>query len=996
MDEENDQQILDGIDEDIFKVNYEVGSFESLNYVLDKVENELNLDYILQEKRRLEKQLNVVSRRLSTSIMEKEGAYGKEMKRVIDIQNKLSEAIGICRSARKGFDKGRSDFTCASLGIVASYRRREGLRDVLKSLSTIKTLQQTNVRLKEMIEEDNDHCAAIQLCIECQKVVNTLKHYKCVSELSSKLTDMLDMIEEHIDASLSKMCHNFNVDTYKGLQKAYSLLGKTQTSMDSLCMHFATAISDKAFSVVHGYVELCSVEAKKIENFRKKEYKELCKYVTNECFIPCLIDLSKSLFNILLNYRRILYFHQCEKDTNDSTVSNNNDENTHHQSEPNNKCHALNTDNDDDEERSVAAATITTTTIANSVCNEDQSDIEDGGGGIDDNGSGDAGDKDYLGEEDRVEANFNRRFILQKLEHGLGRIWQEAQQKLRALVQSHDMSNCSFEELMTILRVSRRMIDIGMEFCDNNSTEFEETLHEKTVNYFNHYHKTRLDELRMYLENESWTVCPVKNGFQYFDLQEFKFLKPLRAHSLGNLSLANSETSGPGSPEKSSFFRDSLLADSSGTIENPFDNICLENEDASDSIIRELERSTNKVVRDGTRETDAAGDDTSEDEIEDEMAMDSSKNSDNDQKVTSYNEGPLVTNTSLYVLRLIGKYMQIMFLLRQIAFDILLSIFHLFDYYFYTVYTFFAKEISDIRNNCLSVRFKTCLVRIEDSMKNGDSESNDDQHPSTIQSMGLMDRTLNPENLYGLSERIVGIESVMFLASQLNVIQQYFRDLIPSSKHSILDKYYMQAVSVAQDLRYPGYMLVAIRSINYESILTTVENVRWDLTEIPSMHNSYVDSLLKEIQLFSSRLDQICSELEAKVPQEAKNMLWSSVLKLANRTFVEGFSMAKKCTPAGRALMQLDYQEFLTKAEKMTLIKPIPERELVEEYIKAYYLMDDALEKWIMSRNEYTQRQLLSLVNCIASEKRVKNRLLAIIDSKFENQNCLNTVEVKH
>lgn len=191
-------------------------------------------------------------------------------------------------------------------------------------------------------------------------------------------------------------------------------------------------------------------------------------------------------------------------------------------------------------------------------------------------------------------------------------------------------------------------------------------------------------------------------------------------------------------------------------------------------------------------------------------------------------------------------------------------------------------------------------------------------------------------------------------------------------------------------------MLVAIRSINYESILTTVENVRWDLTEIPSMHNSYVDSLLKEIQLFSSRLDQICSELEAKVPQEAKDMLWSSVLKLANRTFVEGFSMAKKCTPAGRALMQLDYQEFLTKAEKMTLIKPIPERELVEEYIKAYYLMDDALEQWIMSRNEYTQRQLLSLVNCIASEKRVKNRLLAIIDSKFESQNCLNTVEVKH
>ena len=42
MDEENDQQILDGIDEDIFKVDYELGSFESLNYILDKVESELS------------------------------------------------------------------------------------------------------------------------------------------------------------------------------------------------------------------------------------------------------------------------------------------------------------------------------------------------------------------------------------------------------------------------------------------------------------------------------------------------------------------------------------------------------------------------------------------------------------------------------------------------------------------------------------------------------------------------------------------------------------------------------------------------------------------------------------------------------------------------------------------------------------------------------------------------------------------------------------------
>lgn len=180
-------------------------------------------------------------------------------------------------------------------------------------------------------------------------------------------------------------------------------------------------------------------------------------------------------------------------------------------------------------------------------------------------------------------------------------------------------------------------------------------------------------------------------------------------------------------------------------------------------------------------------------------------------------------------------------------------------------------------------------------------------------------------------------------------------------------------------------MLVAAKSVDFESILLSIENVKWDLREIPSIHNSYVDQLLRELQLFSGRLSKIREHLQVKVPQEAIQSLWSSVLKLANRTFVEGFSGAKKCTPAGRALMQLDFQEFLTKAEKMTSIKPIPERELVEEYIKAYYLMDDALEQWILNRNEYTQRQLASLINSVASEKKAKNRLLSVLESKFES-----------
>ena len=59
------------------------------------------------------------------------------------------------------------------------------------------------------------------------------------------------------------------------------------------------------------------------------------------------------------------------------------------------------------------------------------------------------------------------------------------------------------------------------------------------------------------------------------------------------------------------------------------------------------------------------------------------------------------------------------------------------------------------------------------------------------------------------------------------------------------------------------------------------------------------------------------------------------------------YSCAKRCTNEGRALMQLDFQQLVRKLETITVLRPIPERSFVENYIKAYYLPESALEQWI-------------------------------------------------
>ena len=54
-----------------------------------------------------------------------------------------------------------------------------------------------------------------------------------------------------------------------------------------------------------------------------------------------------------------------------------------------------------------------------------------------------------------------------------------------------------------------------------------------------------------------------------------------------------------------------------------------------------------------------------------------------------------------------------------------------------------------------------------------------------------------------------------------------------------------QTVSTASELRKPIYWIVAGKATDYEQMLLLMANVKWDVKEIMSQHNIYVDTLLK-------------------------------------------------------------------------------------------------------------------------------------------------------
>lgn len=79
-------------------------------------------------------------------------------------------------------------------------------------------------------------------------------------------------------------------------------------------------------------------------------------------------------------------------------------------------------------------------------------------------------------------------------------------------------------------------MEIGEDLCGFKSENLQESIKQQSLSYFSHYHASRLDELKMFLENDGWELCPVKSNFMATQLLEFRGLKP----SLNNCKAWNS------------------------------------------------------------------------------------------------------------------------------------------------------------------------------------------------------------------------------------------------------------------------------------------------------------------------------------------------------------------------------------------------------------------------------------------------------------------------
>ncbi|PAV62132.1 hypothetical protein WR25_07528 isoform E [Diploscapter pachys] len=156
-----------------------------------------------------------------------------------------------------------------------------------------------------------------------------------------------------------------------------------------------------------------------------------------------------------------------------------------------------------------------------------------------------------------------------------------------------------------------------------------------------------------------------------------------------------------------------------------------------------------------------------------------------------------------------------------------------------------------------------------------------------------------PDQLFGLNERVIAVESLEFVARQLDLMRPVIESLIPINKSGSenqfselelnLEEFYSKILTVIPEVRLYVFDCVASGALKLQILQNSVANTKWDTNQLQSQHSQYADFLLKDFEAFKLRLDTIATESSVNFSIETKKLLWDRVIYYAFKTLVQGY-----------------------------------------------------------------------------------------------------------
>ncbi|KAK6100470.1 hypothetical protein QQG55_0790 [Brugia pahangi] len=556
----------------------------------------------------------------------------------------------------------------------------------------------------------------------------------------------------------------------------------------------------------------------------------------------------------------------------------------------------------------------------------------------------------HIDEDERLECAHEKTenvgIVRKILVDSLYSIFKTASVKFSTLLYCHDLSLLKIDQFLDVIEMSNRFKQFGRTYFGNVCGEVTMSLEKQSHQYFKRFHYDRMDELRMFLENEAFALCPVPLQFTLFDFQEFSFLK---------------ESNGcRGGVDSSSHSKIDL------DLGEPLDFQILQPTDVNPFLMGAIDMDSSAKDVDITIISNAKN--SSNDDVDnDRYHLDD-----------SFSQlAPILCNASLNLLRFIGKYIRMAYVLHSIADQAVNGIFELCSYFFFAVYSFFVSNAHSVTESFFSPNLKNVVDNLESDLFSDVSPSEGANKFKCFPCTLLQDVKLDSAPSYALRERIVGAESVNFISKQLDLIRPVIESLV---NRDVIEKYYTEILAVIPKMRECIYACAISCLIDYDWFVNDIMTTKWDICQLQSQHSTYVDNILQEF----SRINDLLSEIAKQIPitRPVQKTFWSIVIYCTFNALVKGYGeFGKKCSNEGRALMQLDFQQLIAKLEQLIDFMPIPHKAYVENYIKAYYLPESSMESWILQHREYTTNQIITLLNVATHiSKKARTRIINALE----------------
>ena len=507
------------------------------------------------------------------------------------------------------------------------------------------------------------------------------------------------------------------------------------------------------------------------------------------------------------------------------------------------------------------------------------------------------------------------------LRDGLPLIWRAAAEEMRGALTRAELPNLQFGQLLQVLRSLAIFVQIGRVHFGSESIELQEALALAARAYLKAYHRSRMEELKAFIDSEAWEACPLPRNFAITKLPEFAWL--YKAQSLTAIPDAESE--------------DVVLMAMDAV--NPF------------HLARRQDSEKQNGHAANIHGYESQSDNEDEEEVEERARSRDSP------KWLPASELPVVQcNASLNLLRLFGRYLELGSLLPSLGLDVVVGVSQLFDYYFYAVAKLFGSDWSErggwTRETGMGPSLTSALRRLDNTFDGGGGAL----QPSAVAGIAASDA------LYAFPARLVAVESLVVAAREVGSLEPKLESLVPPEKRVFLSQFVKQSLGIVPEMRKLVYGCVGTKAVNFTYLQHAVSNdVNWAIEELLSQHSTYVDYLVGDLSKLGLRLEAVGQV--AKVPREAYEAVWGSAVSAVSHAVVQAYSKPRRCSAEGRALMQLDWQQFIRSTRSLTTLKPLPHIGLVDQYIKAYYVPEAQMEQWIQDHPEYSAQQISGLLN---------------------------------